>query len=130
MASIRERTSKRGERSWAVLYRHGGKQTSLTFTDPREAEAFKALVGALGPDRALKALQAEAPAKSITVGELAERFLERKAADVTARTLADYRRDIDNWILPWFGFVMTWFVGLFLAAVLLAGWLTRKDRLP
>lgn len=102
MASIRERSSKSGERVWAVLYRHGNKQSSLTFTDKKSAAAFKVLVDAHGPDKALKLLEADAPT-GLTVGELAEVFLDHKARDVTPRTMIDYRRDVKNWILPWFG---------------------------
>lgn len=103
MASIRERTTKAGERTWAVLYRHGGKQASKTFASRKDAEKFKALVDALKPDKALKVHRSEQADDRLTVGELADKFLEKKAADVTPRTLADYRRDIDNWIRPWFG---------------------------
>lgn len=102
MASIRERTSKQGETTWAVLYRHGGKQASKTFVDPAKAERFKTLVELLGADKALEELFG-AESGGITVRELAEKFLAAKAADVTPRTLADYRRDYDNWIDPHLG---------------------------
>lgn len=102
MASIRERVSKSGERTFQVLYRHGGKQPSLTFVSRTEAEKFKALVEILDPDAALAALAGETP-QGITVDELAERFLEWKARDVTPRTLADYRRDYTKWVKPAFG---------------------------
>ena len=75
----------------------------MTFASGEAAEAFRALVDALGVERALKAYAADQATSSLTVAELAERFLERKAADVTPRTLADYRRDYANWIEPWFG---------------------------
>lgn len=102
MASIRERTSKTGETTWAVLYRHGDRQSSLTFTAQKPAEAFKVLVDAHGPDKALKLLDAAAPT-GLTVSELAKAFLDHKARDVTPRTMIDYRRDVKNWVLPWFG---------------------------
>lgn len=101
MASIRERSTRNG-RTWSVLFRHGGKQTSLTFDTRKAATEFKALVDALGPDRALKALEADHDDR-ITLDELAERFLEWKARDVNPRTLNDYRRDYRNWISPWLG---------------------------
>jgi integrase len=103
MASIRERTTKGSGTVWAVLYRHGSKQTSLTFASPQAAEDFKALVDVLGPDRALKAMAGDQQPDSLTVGQLAEKFLEWKARDVTSRTMIDYRRDVKNWIEPWFG---------------------------
>ena len=86
-----------------MLYRHGGKQPSLTFSNTRDAEKMKALIDALGPDAALKALADQGAADRLTVEQLAERFLEWKARDVTERTIAQYRRDVANWITPWFG---------------------------
>jgi integrase len=103
MASIRERSTKAGERTWAVLYRHGGRQTSMTFATKKAAGEFRALVDVLGPDRALKALDADGQDDRLTVSELANRFLEWKSRDVTERTMIDYRRDVKNWIEPWFG---------------------------
>lgn len=103
MASIRERTSKRGETVWAVLYRHGGKQSSLTFDNPKTAADFKALVDLLGIDKALDVHRGQQPDDRLTVDELADAYLTKKARDVTPRTLTDYRRDIDNWVRPWFG---------------------------
>ena len=106
MASIRERTPKGGQRVWAVLYRHGHKQTSKTFTDLKRAEKFKGLVELLGPDRALAELFSQGRPNALTVDDLATQFLEWKTSGprkVTPRTLADYRRDYANWIKPWFG---------------------------
>lgn len=105
MASVRERSQEGRETTWQVLYRHGGKQSSKTFVDPKRAERFRALVDVLGPDRALAELLADHDTR-ITVADLAAKFLEWKATGpkkVSARTLTDYRRDVDNWVLPWFG---------------------------
>ena len=103
MASIRQRTSRAGNHTWAVLFRHGSRQTSLTFETEKTAEVFKGLVDLLGPDRAIESLRIETPDVRVTVDELATRFLEWKSRDVTARTMTDYRRDYANWIKPWFG---------------------------
>lgn len=103
MASIRERTTKAGETTFAVLFRHGTKQASQTFATRRDAERFQGLVDLLGADRALKALVEEQPDNRLTVGQLAAKFLAYKARDVTERTMVDYRRDVANWIDPWFG---------------------------
>jgi integrase len=103
MASIRERESKSGERTWAVLFRHGTRQASKTFATPKAAAGFKTLVENYGADRALKMLTDHEEAGGITVAELAEKYLEWKGRDVTDRTLTDYRRDVTNWILPWLG---------------------------
>lgn len=106
MASIRERTTKAGERSWSVLYRvpptAQGKQTSVTFTDEKKANAFRANVDAHGHVKALAMLNGTT-ASALTVAELAERFLSAKEPDLTPRTMTDYRRDYTNWVEPWFG---------------------------
>lgn len=103
MASIRERTSGGGERTWQVLFRQGDKQKSRTFTDAKKAEKFRVLVEALGADRALAELLTDTRTDRLTVDDLAAKFLAWKARDVTPRTRADYQRDYDNWIKPWFG---------------------------
>ncbi|HET7386112.1 MAG TPA: tyrosine-type recombinase/integrase [Nocardioidaceae bacterium] len=103
MASMRERTYSSGETVWAVLYRHGGKQSSLSFGDPKSAEKFRQLVDLLGPDKALAVHRGEGPDDRLTVGELWEQFIAHKARGVTERTAVQYRRDYANWIGPWFG---------------------------
>lgn len=104
MASIRERASTRTGTTWQVLYRWGGKQSSHSFRDKKKAAQFRVLVDSLGPDRALAAIEDEVKwAGMLTVSELADRFLEKKAGDVTSRTMSDYRRDVDNYVRPWFG---------------------------
>lgn len=102
MASIRARTSKAGLTTWSVLYRYAGAQTSDTFTDQKAAVAHKANIDAHGPARAIAMLLDDTPDDRITVAELADAFFTHKAADVTARTMNDYRRDYGNWIEPWF----------------------------
>ena len=103
VASVRERVSKRGETTYAVLFRHGGKQTSETFPGRREAEKFRQLVELIGPAEALARLNGTDSPAGYTLDDLAEKYLTWKASDVTDRTLADYRRDYENWIKPWFG---------------------------
>lgn len=103
MASIRQRTTRAGETTWAVLYRHGGKQSSRTFIDAAAAERFRSLVDILGPDKALAEILDGQPDDRRTVDQLATAFLEWKARDVTGRTLSDYQRDYRNWIKPTFG---------------------------
>lgn len=99
MASIRKRTNAAGEPTWAVLYRHGTRQTSTTFGTAKSAADFKALVENpfIGPDKAVAMLHND-PRSGLTVDELAEKFFDWKATDVTPRTLADYKRDYKNWI--------------------------------
>lgn len=103
MATVRERHSNAtGRTTYAVLFRHGGRQSSVTFETPKAAGDFKKLVEILGADKALATLEDEPD--GITVSELFERWIEWKAStDVTARTLKDYRRDYTNWIAPRLG---------------------------
>ena len=110
MASVRERSTTGGVRSWQVLYRHGKRQPSKTFETPQAAEEFKNLVNAVGADRALKMLAAEqsGEAPGLTVAELWEKFIDWKSrpedkGGLTPRTLRDYRRDWANYLEPWFG---------------------------
>lgn len=110
MASVRERTTVGGVRSWQVLYRHGTKQPSQTFETPESAEELKNLINAVGADRALKMLAAEqaGEAPGLTVAELWAKFIEWKSrpedkGGLTPRTLNDYQRDYANYVEPWFG---------------------------
>jgi integrase len=102
MASIRERVSTSGERTWAVLYRRGRKQTSQTFASEKRAGEFKSLVEILGAERAEATLALDAEV-GITLDELADQWLAWKARDVTERTAHTYRMDYDNYIRPRLG---------------------------
>jgi integrase len=103
MASVRERVSADGGRSWQVLYRHGKKQPSKTFETEAAAVRVKDLINALGPDRAFAALAEELHQSGPTLAELAAQWFDWKARDLTPRALEDYRRDYANWIDPFFG---------------------------
>lgn len=85
----------------SVLFRHGRKQTSKTFTTPAAAEKFRTLVDLLGADKALSTLAA--PVAGMTLDQLAEKFFDWKAGQIEARTVKDYRRDYANWIAPKLG---------------------------
>lgn len=100
---MRERVSKRGETTYAVLFRLDGKQTSETFLEPKAAEDFRALVDLIGPRDALARLNGHGSSESLTVDDLAERYFDWKQPDLTPRSLGDYRRDYANWVRPWFG---------------------------
>ena len=105
MASIRERTTRAGVTTYAVLYRHGTRQSSMTFASRKGAEDFRALLDILGPDRALATLTEDTPDR-LTVADLAAAWLDWKTTGprkVTPRTATDYRRDTANWIIPWLG---------------------------
>jgi len=108
MATVRQRVWKTTEPTWQVLYRHGGKQASRTYTNRKDAERLKGLIDLLGPDAGLKAAAGDQEQDSrITVAELWERFMEWKSRPVdkgglTPRTRQDYWRDYRNYIEPWF----------------------------
>jgi integrase len=103
VASIRERVSTDGTRTWQVLYRHGKKQPSKTFESQAAAERVKGLIDALGPDRAFAALAEELNQSGPTLAELAAEWFDWKTRDLTKRAIDDYRRDYANWIDPYFG---------------------------
>jgi len=103
VASVRSRTTKAGETTYAVLYRHGGKQSSQTFATEKAADDFRALVEILGPGKALAELDGPPTDFGPTVDQLAASFFDHKTGSVTERTLADYRRDYANWIAPVLG---------------------------
>lgn len=105
MASVRERRSKSGETTWAVLYRQGEKQCSKTFDNPTAADRVAQLINTLGPERGLKTWAEEQPgrARGLTLDELVQPWFASKTRNMSARGLADYRRDYTNWIKPTFG---------------------------
>ena len=103
MASIQERVTKGGETSHAVLFRHGGKQTSKTFETRRAAERFTSLIDALGPERALAVAAEGTTVRGQTLDQIAAEWLDSKEGRVTPHTLTGYRRDYANWISPWLG---------------------------
>ena len=108
MATVDKRTTSKGRTSYRVRWREGGTRDgdwqSATFTRSGEAQRFKVLVEAAGHKWPTETTGAVSVPGTITVAELADRFLEDKAKRVRSdRTVADYRRDVDNWITPTFG---------------------------
>ena len=103
MASVRERQTKSGEKTWAVLYRQGKKQSSTSFDSAKAARKFADLINAVGVEEALKLIAAQQRPKGITVADLAAQWLASKEGDVTPNIWAGYKRDYENWIDPWFG---------------------------
>jgi site-specific recombinase XerD len=109
MASVRERVSSAGRRSFVVSYRHGKKQSTKTFGDKKSADRLAALINALGVEQGL-ASAAEAGITHATTGvktldELFEQMVTWKAGrrDITDRGAADYRRAWANHMSPVFG---------------------------
>lgn len=70
MASIQARTLTDGSTTYRVLWRHQGRQRSLTFTDPASAEAFRSDVEHHGPDEALRIIDViDARDRDVTLTE-------------------------------------------------------------
>lgn len=103
MASIRARTNSKGVTSYAVLFLHGTKQRSKTFTSEKQATKFRKLVEAVGPDEALKKLEGGIQDNSPSVADLFDEWLALKAADMTTEGHRDYVRGYKRWIEPTFG---------------------------
>lgn len=95
MASIRERVAKDGTATFAVLFNHGGKQRSKTFGSRKDAERFRAVVDAHGPDAALQ-LADESNRKGRTVDSLFREWLEVKRQDMTVEAHRDYTRQYEK----------------------------------
>lgn len=103
MASIRERSTKSGATTFAVLYNHEGKQRSKSFTTRKAAEKFRALVDALGPDGALEVGGASKKAGGRTLDDLSVEWLAHKKRDMTVEGHRDYERQYVKWIKPTLG---------------------------
>lgn len=100
MASIRVRPNRDGSHSYIVRFRHGGKETSRTFTSEREAEKFSA-AATFNADAAVAMLEQKAPGR--TVASLFAEWLSHKQADMTIEAHRDYERAYEKWIKPTFG---------------------------
>lgn len=106
MASIRVRTRRSGEVSYAVLYVTDGRQSSVTYEDRKDAERFKALVDTLGPERALEVdgIQdiARRDHRGLTVGDYLRQHIG-SLSGVERKTITEYNRYLTNDIAPVFG---------------------------
>jgi integrase len=103
MASVRERAGARGT-TYAVLYREDRRQKSETFDTQREAERFAKAVDLLGGTKAKLTMLAQENGDTLTVAELAEKWLEwKRHTGVTPRTIKDAERDLANYVVKAFG---------------------------
>ncbi len=107
MASMRPRTRKDGSTFWEVLFRHDGRQRSLSFETADHAGKFKELVGLVGPGKALAAYDlAPAPraanGSSVTVAEWVEHHIEHLIG-CEQKTIDEYRRFLKRDIAPGLG---------------------------
>jgi integrase len=124
MASIRERRRTDGTVGYCVLWRHAGRQTSLTFDTVLLAEQAQRLIEATGadPDHVTEILLSRAD----TLPTVADAVMAHVAelTGVTDRTRADYLRDAERHIYPTLG-------ALPVAAVdktVAADWVNRLDK--
>lgn len=97
MATVRERTNRAGK-TFAVLFRHAGKQTSTTFPNRRDADQFARRVNALGPAAALAMLE-EGHAEEWSVPVWVRHHVEHQTG-ITDGTRADYLTYVDRAIAP------------------------------
>jgi hypothetical protein len=107
MASMRPRTRKDGSTFWEVLFRHDGRQRSLSFETADHAGKFKELVGLVGPGKALAAYDlAPAPraanGSGVTVAEWVEHHIEHLIG-CEQKTIDEYRRFLKRDIAPGLG---------------------------
>lgn len=104
MASVQERPRADGTSTWAVLFRHGKRQSSRTFVTQAAAERFEGMVEDFGAERALRYLaDEEAAPVGLTLDELAKKWLASKVGEVTPNIYAGYERDYEKWIKPRLG---------------------------
>jgi integrase len=103
MASIRRvRYRKDGTPYWSVLYTLDGKQTSTSWNDPADAEAFRELVNRVGPARARQLHGLENTDRSMTVSKWLTDHIDNLSG-VERRTAHDYRAILNKDIAPALG---------------------------
>jgi integrase len=95
MASIRERVKADGTKTWAVLYRLDGKQTSTSFVDFASAQSFCQMANKFGVENALSAWAADVTTTGWTVESWLRHHVEHLTG-VDPNTLAKYRAYIAN----------------------------------
>lgn len=105
MASIEVRTRKDGTTAHRVVWREPGDPTkqSLTFDEAEHAKRLKRMLDGCGnrladAQRIMTAVVTEEP----TVDQVCERHIAA-ISGITARTRADYRRDVRKHITPYLG---------------------------
>jgi hypothetical protein len=100
MASIRQRERKDGSSYWSVLYVLGGKQTSTSFNDPKEARDFQTPANRTNPAKALEVWASKgATSVGYTVAGWSAHHVDHLTG-VNEGTTHKYRRYIANDIAP------------------------------
>jgi integrase len=109
VASVRPRPRADGTTAYVVLFRHDGRQTTVTFDTEKAAEAFRAAVDAHGPARALDMHDIEpprpratSPAAVLTVEQWVRSHIDGLTG-VERYTVHKYDEFLRNDITPRFG---------------------------
>lgn len=103
VATLRHRSRKDGSQYTSVLYRHEGRQSSLSFDDAGQAAEFCELVNQVGAERALATLGVNrSRARGLTVEEWLNRHIDHLTG-VDRNTTAKYRAYVKNDIGPVLG---------------------------
>ena len=103
MASIRPRFRKDGSEYFSVVYRHDGKQSSISFSDFGAAKKFADLANKFGPENALSTLKENASTvTSMTVEQWLNRHIENLTG-VDPNTRTKYRAYVRNDLSPVLG---------------------------
>lgn len=108
MASIRARRRADGTAAYAVLYKHDGSQTSVTFDSEHSATEFRDTVNQLGAERAMAAfgitptVRAARNISGLTVADWVARYIASRSG-VAKSTLYDYEMYLRNDIRPTIG---------------------------
>ena len=93
-----------GAITYRVLFRYNRKSCSETFSTARDAKTFCADIESRDVHYALKVLHATEKEATNKLDLIAAEFFDWKLNKVRSdRTVADYRRDYNNWISPTFG---------------------------
>jgi integrase len=106
VASIQKRVRASGDIAYRVMFRMDGKQRSETFTDPKVAVEFAALVDRIGPAAAVAIRDARSGPRAarpvITLADWFTHHLEH-ATSLTPGSRAEYRRVAERTWLPSLG---------------------------
>lgn len=108
MAFVRTRYRKDGSPYYSVTYRiggRGGRQSSTSFADEKEAIRFCKLVDSLGPERAMNVagvVDTQRAVPALTVGEWLDRHIG-SLSGVERKTVGEYERYATRDIGPMLG---------------------------
>lgn len=102
MSVRKPRFRKDGSPYWQVRFRENGKECSISWADPVQAEQFDTLVQQLGPAKAREICQLAAQDRSMTLRVWLKRHND-SLTGVEAGTLARYRAYVANDIGPSIG---------------------------